>query len=282
MKALSILPQAQQTSRLLLRTPATALQLSQPTQRTFFDNLSNPLSPSVQTITASRTLPYPSRAIYSIIADISRYSDFLPYCQSSSITRWSNPDKDSKKWPEEAKIVVGWNTIHETFYSRIYCVPGKVVEAIGGKSKTTLSKDEIPHHNNIDPAASSREGSEEKAVDQTILTHLLTRWTVSPFVYKPPPAFSTTNPASANPPKNPSESESDLPAKEQTEVHLSIEYQFANPIYATMSAAVAPKVAGMMIEAFEQRVAKVLDGPGWGGTDAKLPKLEGALSKERP
>lgn len=278
MKSLRILAQAQQTSRLPLRSPATtALRPVPSTQRTF---LSNPLAPSIQTITATRTLPYPSRAIYSIIADVPRYSDFLPYCQSSSITRWSNPDADGKKWPEGAKIVVGWNNINETFYSKIYCVPGKIVEAVGGKSKTTLSKDQVAHH--TESAGAEAQGGEETAADQSILTHLLTRWTVSPFVYKPPPALSTTNAASANAPEDPSESESDLPAKEQTEVHLSIEYQFANPIYATMSAAVAPKVAGKMIEAFEKRVAQVLDGPGWGGTDKRLAKLEGGLNRQSP
>lgn len=45
-----------------------------------------------------------------------------------------------------------------------------------------------------------------------------------------------------------------------TEVHLAIKYQFANPLYAAVSAAVSDKVAGMMIEAFEKRARERLGG----------------------
>lgn len=38
-----------------------------------------------------------------------------------------------------------------------------------------------------------------------------------------------------------------------TEVHLAIKYQFTNPLYAAVSAAVSDKVAGLMIEAFEKQ-----------------------------
>jgi coenzyme Q-binding protein COQ10 len=43
-----------------------------------------------------------------------------------------------------------------------------------------------------------------------------------------------------------------------TEVHLTIQYQFANPLYAAVSSAVSDKVAGLMIEAFEQKAFKEL------------------------
>lgn len=38
-----------------------------------------------------------------------------------------------------------------------------------------------------------------------------------------------------------------------TEVNLSIQYQFTNPLYAAVSAAISDKIAGLMIEAFETR-----------------------------
>jgi coenzyme Q-binding protein COQ10 len=41
-----------------------------------------------------------------------------------------------------------------------------------------------------------------------------------------------------------------------------LNFQFSSPIYAALSKAVAPKVAGMMIEAFEVRARTLLDGPG--------------------
>ena len=45
-------------------------------------------------------------------------------------------------------------------------------------------------------------------------------------------------------------------------MHLKLDFQFSNPVYAALSKAVAPKVAGVMIEAFEVRARKLLDGPG--------------------
>ena len=49
--------------------------------------------------------------------------------------------------------------------------------------------------------------------------------------------------------------------KEQTEVTLAIEFQFASPVYTAMSATVMPLVAGKIIEAFEKRVVDLLDEP---------------------
>ncbi|KAG6018540.1 hypothetical protein E4U41_003791, partial [Claviceps citrina] len=47
-------------------------------------------------------------------------------------------------------------------------------------------------------------------------------------------------------------------APPSTEVHLTIKYQFANPLYAAVSAAVSDKVAGLMVEAFEKRALEQL------------------------
>ncbi|KAL0944076.1 cyclase dehydrase family protein [Colletotrichum truncatum] len=46
-----------------------------------------------------------------------------------------------------------------------------------------------------------------------------------------------------------------------TEVDLVIRFQFANPLYAAVSAAVSEKVAGVMIQAFEKRAKSVLSRP---------------------
>lgn len=44
----------------------------------------------------------------------------------------------------------------------------------------------------------------------------------------------------------------------QSEVSLEIEFAFKNPMYAALSAAVMPKVAGVMMRKFEERAAEVL------------------------
>lgn len=45
-----------------------------------------------------------------------------------------------------------------------------------------------------------------------------------------------------------------------TQVDLNIRYQFANPLYAAVSAAVSDKIAGLMIEAFEKQALQRLGG----------------------
>ena len=98
-----------------------------------------------------------------------------------------------------------------------------MVEAVSGSTQTTLPHDEVRHH--IGSGQTTANG-----VESNVLSHLLTRWTVK---------------QAAN-------------AQEKTDVHLAIEYQFANPLYSAMSSAVADKVAGYMIEAFEGRVKEIL------------------------
>lgn len=193
-----------------------------------------------QNLSATRILPYKSSSVYTLIADVDSYSTFLPYCVDSKVTKWSSPDENGNKWPSEADLKVGWGGYEETFTSRLLCVPGSVVEALGGEAVTTLSRNDLGHH------ASTLDAP---AVANNIFKSITTRWTVKPFHYKPPTG-------------NPRVDKTQHPAIDQTEVHLTLDFQFSNPIYAALSQAVAPKVAGMMIEAFEVRARKLLEGPG--------------------
>lgn len=237
------------------------LQTKQVSQtRTF---IGNPFSSTPQSLVATRTLPYDASVLYSIISDVNSYSHFVPFCQKSLVTKTSSPDKDGNTWPEEAQLVVGFNSdISESFYSRIYCDPGRVVEAVSGTTETSLDPSKLSHH------SARPDPSSDPARNATVLTHLLTRWTLRPFPYKPGPLSST---------EAPHENSNPVPAREQCEVNLNIEFKFANPMYAALSSAAAPKVAEKMIDAFEKRVRHVLDGPSMGGTDKKAGALEGVL-----
>jgi coenzyme Q-binding protein COQ10 len=185
-------------------------------RRTFFS-----ISPPIQRISASRTLPYPSQDIYDIIAAVPAYSSFLPCCLASSVTKWSKPDAiQGRRWPEQALLEIGWGDLREKFRSNIYCVPGRIVEATGGSTVTRIPREDIAHHDLT--------GGQSKSKEDEILSHLLSRWTV------------------------------DSLAPKMTKVALDIEFQFANPVYAAMSSAVAGRVADIMIEAFEKRVEKEL------------------------
>ncbi|OJD31061.1 cyclase dehydrase family protein [Diplodia corticola] len=291
MKALRVAAPARITTACL--RPARLGRAAQQT-RTFLPNPFAALSGSgsgsgssasaaaAQHLTATRTLPYPSAAIYNIIADVSSYHSFLPYCQRSDVTEWSRPDAATgKRWPARATLAVGWGAISEAFASSIYCVPGEIVEAVGGRSRTRLLPEQIAHHD-VPAENAPPDGQGE------ILTHLLTRWTVTPFPYQPPqPAGGATElgagVGSGGAPVNPIDPQKPASGQpeEQTQVSLVIEFAFANPLYGTMMAAVTPMVANLMIEAFEKRVEKLLDGPGLGGTKHKLP-TEGVLKYSGP
>ncbi|KAH7318749.1 dehydrase and lipid transport-domain-containing protein [Stachybotrys elegans] len=78
---------------------------------------------------------------------------------------------------------------------------------------------------------------DDATASSAVFKSLVTRWTVRPV---------TSNRPSSSP---------------ATEVHLSIKYQFVNPLYAAVSAAVSDKVAGLMIEAFEKRAQEKLGAP---------------------
>ncbi|PHH84163.1 hypothetical protein CDD83_2374 [Cordyceps sp. RAO-2017] len=75
----------------------------------------------------------------------------------------------------------------------------------------------------------------ESAAPSAVFKTLITRWSVRPGA-------------------------SDQPSSPSTEVRLTIDYRFANPVYAAVSAAVSDKVAGLMVEAFEKRARDIL-GP---------------------
>jgi len=141
--------------------------------------------------------------------------------------------------------------VSEQFWSRVYCVPETVVEAVSGRTETSLSAEEIKHHHER-PAA-----DQDPTRKDTVLSKLSTRWTLRPYHYKPPPP-SATHPSTTH--KNHDET-NPVPGQDRTEVTLQIEFQFANPMYAALSSAAAPRVADKMIEAFEKRVKSVIEGP---------------------
>ncbi|CAD6441831.1 84419f28-391d-48aa-89a4-cbba243af4cf [Sclerotinia trifoliorum] len=200
-----------------------------------------------QILTEKRILPYKSSSLYSLIADVDSYSTFVPYCTSSRITKWSAPDSNGKKWPAEASLTVGWAGVEERFTSKLLCVPGTIVEALSGDAVTSIPESKVVHHSETYHSPAAANG---------IFQSLNTRWSLKPFHYQPP---------SGQPQIDKTEHE----PRDQTEVHLIIEFQFANPLYTALSIAVAPQVAPKMIEAFELRARKLLDGPGAGTTDNK-------------
>ena len=142
--------------------------------------------------------------------------------------------------------MVGWGNLTESFTSRVFCIPGRIVESIGGDTETDLNAQDITHH--LDGARDNDKGA--KGAGSGMMTHLRSRWTIEAL------------------------------GEDKTEVSLALEFAFANPMYTALSAGAAPKVADIMIRAFEERVQKLLDGNPEVAT-AGLGQLEGSTLKKR-
>ncbi|KAL8778266.1 MAG: hypothetical protein Q9213_007486, partial [Squamulea squamosa] len=194
MKATTTLPRLSSTlskPKICIRHPRPQ-KLLPPTQCSFLS--SSTLTP-LQTLTASRILPYRQSDLYNIITDIPSYPSFLPYCKSAQITSHSSPDpSQNKQWPHTATLNVGWGAIDESFTSRIYCLPYHTLEACAGSASPTIPKSNLPHYQNI--SAPSEE-------ETPLFTSLLTRWKLSEFPFKPLPP-SDQSPQEGDAEANPS------------------------------------------------------------------------------
>lgn len=208
-------------------------QLPQQTRPFSLPSLSELTSPPTpRSLHAARTLPYPSELVYSVISDIGSYSTFLPFCSSSRVHTWTTPPSDpfGDRYPATATLTVGWGPFKaESYTSRVYCVPGSVVEAVSGEAQPSTDSQllrRLGYGAEETGAASANE-------DGGLFRSLVTRWDVRPGVGAGPP---------------------------RTDVSLKIRYLFANPLHQVAVGGVADQVAGMMIEAFESRAQKLYDG----------------------
>ena len=223
----------------------------------------NPSPP--KTLRARRTLPYPPAQIYTLIADIDSYTHFLPHCAHSRVTRWTTPPPPAPapgqqqpphnttttqppRHPAQADLTVGWGPFTQTYTSRVYCVPGSVVEAVSGAASTSIPPDTLraAGYDLPDDAATGATGNKGADKMEGIFESLVTRWTVRPI--KPSSSSSSTAAAVEG-------------GGEWTEVTLSVTFQFANPALGFAVGQLADDKVTEMVEAFEGR-ARALYGNG--------------------
>ena len=191
-------------------------------------------SSSPQTVKHTAFLPYPPSALYGVIADISSYPTFLPFCTSASILSWSHSDFADRKWPARASLGIGWGNIKEEYVSRVYCVPGHIVEAIAGEARTGLTFQQLQIYEGIEGMGVGAGGGRVHGNEGgDTFKSLKTKWELR---------RATTG------------------AVVGSEVDLSIDFEFRNPLYAALSGAAVPKVAAAVVEAFEKRANIVLGG----------------------
>lgn len=141
-----------------------------------------------------------------------------------------------------------------------------MLEAVAGEARSTIKREELPHY---------YEGGEEEAGSEEgnnpLFSSLLTRWTLREFPFKPPPAEGTG--------RKVHDSGREEKSAPRTEVDLVIEVRFASAVYAALSQAVAPKVAGMMVGAFEERAREVL-GEGKAEGREGIEREKGAVREK--
>lgn len=139
------------------------------------------------------------------------------------------------------------------FRSRVFCVPERSVEAVAGPRgrmvEVRKEGGELAHYEGL----TKEEEEEEEQVDYDtggVFSSLMTRWTLRQLPY-PSPFPSTSGQEEIL-------AQGGKPVR--TEVALAIELEFSNPAYAVLSQAAAPKMADIMIEAFEKRARNLLVG----------------------
>ncbi|MFP4385614.1 MAG: type II toxin-antitoxin system RatA family toxin [Alphaproteobacteria bacterium] len=64
--------------------------------------------------TEKRNLPYTPEQLFSLVADVARYPEFLPWCLNSHLTRQEEEGRIFY-----ADLTVGYKMIRETFGSRV-------------------------------------------------------------------------------------------------------------------------------------------------------------------
>ncbi|KAI8951391.1 hypothetical protein F4801DRAFT_545369 [Xylaria longipes] len=227
------------------RIPRFALSPIQRQRRTFLSSIlsSSPLPP--QTVTASRRLPYNHAALYGLIADIDSYSAFLPYCSTSRVTAWTAHEDPEfgRRWPTRADLTAGWGGLEQTYTSRVFCVPGSIVEALSGEGARSGIAPDVMAKYGLKDEPSSVPTSSGSGGEEGVFKTLVTRWTVTPVTPNGEGEDAVVRTGRQ---------------REWSDINLNIRFQFANPLYGAVSSAVADKVAPVMIEAFVERAKKVL------------------------
>lgn len=110
----------------------------------------------VQRYTLTKTMNAPPEYVYDVVSEISKYRDFIPYCEDSFVNK-RNPI-DGK--PTEAGLRIGFRQYDERYTCRIECT--KLID--GGVETYRVIADSIT---------------------ESLFRGLCTRWTIKPHPERP-------------------------------------------------------------------------------------------------
>ncbi|KAM0286022.1 hypothetical protein ACHAQH_001212 [Verticillium albo-atrum] len=211
----------------------SALRLLTPLSRPFSSSSPRQTTKTARHFFSLPNLPSPPQTLtatrtlpYSpkaLYALVADIDAYSSFVPYCSESRVTARDPNPPHTPTRADLRVGWGGFEETFTSRLRCLPDRSVEAVSGADIEPVSG----------AAAAAKSGT--NAGGGAVFTSLVTRWELRPL------REDAHDPA--------------------TQVDLVIRFQFANPLYSAVSAAVSDKVAGVMIEAFEKRARRILGQP---------------------
>ncbi|MBD8598719.1 type II toxin-antitoxin system RatA family toxin [Pseudomonas sp. W2Oct36] len=72
-------------------------------------------------IQRSALLPYPAQALYDLVNDVSRYSEFLPWCSGASVLEQSDTSM-------RARVEIAKGGLSQHFVTRNTLTPGQTIE----------------------------------------------------------------------------------------------------------------------------------------------------------
>ncbi|KAK0670808.1 dehydrase and lipid transport-domain-containing protein [Cercophora samala] len=222
--------------------PPQSRQFTSPPPLQFLTSLLPSLPPlpksPLTTLTATKTLPYPPHQIYHLISDINSYRHFLPHCTHSLITSHT----PTTSLPLTADLTVGWGPLTQSYTSRVYCIPCTTVEAVSGNATPTIPPHVLQQHGYHDDVTEGGKGGKGDkkgggGLEGGVFESLCTKWTVR-------------------------EVGKGTETGTETEVRLTVTFQFANPAVGLAVQGVADEMVGRMIAAFEGRAREVCGRPG--------------------
>ena len=86
------------------------------TQRASLFSFLKPSQALVKSHTETRVVPFSCSEMFDVVADVERYSDFLPFCVESRVLRRPNENV------MEAALRVGFNIFTESYTSRVLMI----------------------------------------------------------------------------------------------------------------------------------------------------------------
>lgn len=183
-----------------------------------------PTSPPLQ-LSASLTLPYARGPLFALIADIQSYPSFLPYLRAAHVTEQSDTVSAAAKVDECPQTTTPLPLDRRR---RQWPRAADLHVAWKGYECVFRSQVECVPERIVEAVSAGEDGG-------GVFEELKTRWTLTDV-----PTHAEQGTGS------------------RTEVQLKIDARFKNALLGALSQAAAPKVADLVMEAFERRAREVL------------------------